>query len=71
MNISDKMLDEFVLIYKDEFGEEICRKQALEMASRLLMLYVRLAKTLPTKPAKRPVHARQRPGDRRPVGFRT
>jgi hypothetical protein len=68
MNISDKMLDEFISIYNDEFDEEINRKEASELASRVLMLYELLAKTLPPTPAE---SATQRVGDHRRIGFHT
>jgi len=68
MNISEQMLNKFILIYKDEFGEEINHKEASEVASRLLMLYERLA----IAPAARSDgHATQLDDDRHRVGFRT
>jgi hypothetical protein len=48
MNITDDALDEFIAIYQEEFGEEISRAEASEMASSLLMLYGRLARKLPS-----------------------
>jgi len=47
--ISDKDLDEFIAIYKEEYGEDVSRSEASEMASRLVMLYQLLAKKLPGK----------------------
>ena len=47
MNITDEALDEFIAIYKEEFGEEINWAEANEMASSLLTLYGRLARKLP------------------------
>ena len=41
--ITDKQLDEFIEIYKEEFGEKISRTEASAMAANLLMLYQRLA----------------------------
>lgn len=39
MLIPDEVLDEFIAIYEDEFGEEIDRAKAIEMAHRVLGLY--------------------------------
>jgi hypothetical protein len=44
MRITEKVLDEFIAIYREEFREEISRSEASEMASRLLTLYETLAK---------------------------
>jgi hypothetical protein len=66
MNISANMLDEFISIYKDEFGEEIKRKEANEIASRLLILYERLARSMPVSSTDHPAS-----DDRHRIGFRT
>lgn len=63
MRITDEALDEFTGIYKEEFGEEIDRAQAREMASRLVALYERLDRksdreitlTPPDDPPRRPI----------------
>jgi hypothetical protein len=47
MRISDEALDEFVEIYTKEFGEDISRDEASEMATRILMLYALLSKKPP------------------------
>ena len=47
MQISDEALSEFITIYKAEFSEEIGRKDASEMASRVLTLCELLARKLP------------------------
>ena len=70
MQISDEALNEFITIYKVEFGEEISRRDASEMAVRVLRLYELLARKLPygntTTPAATP------PSDGHPpIGFRT
>lgn len=39
LRISNADLDEFIAIYKEEFGEEISHADAHEIASRLVMLY--------------------------------
>jgi hypothetical protein len=39
MNIAPEALDELIAIYKEEFGEEIDRREATEMAHRLLTVY--------------------------------
>lgn len=72
--IPDAELDEFIAIYREEFGEEIGRTEAAEMASRLVMLYALLSKKLPeTKNAALSVMQPEedRPDDRPPIGFRT
>jgi hypothetical protein len=71
MLISAEALDEFIAIYKEEFGEEIDRVEATEMAHRLLNLFRLLEKKLPegTKTASSTL-----PDDeqgRLPIGFRT
>ena len=47
--LPDKELDEFIAIYEEEFGEEISRKEASEMAFRLLTFYELLARKLPNE----------------------
>ncbi len=47
MQISEEALNDFIAIYKEEFGEDIDRKEATEMAHRLLSLYDLLARKLP------------------------
>ncbi len=47
MRISDEALDQFIEIYKEEFGEEMARAEAAEMATRLVALYKLLARPLP------------------------
>jgi hypothetical protein len=47
MRISDKALDEFIEIYRDEFAEEINRAEATEMAHRVLAFYRLLRRKLP------------------------
>jgi hypothetical protein len=47
MRISDEALDEFIEIYREEFGEDISRNEASEMAIRILTLYTLLSKKPP------------------------
>jgi hypothetical protein len=49
IGVSDEALDEFIAIYKDEFGEDVSRAEASEMASNLLMFYGLLARKLPSE----------------------
>lgn len=70
MRIPDKGLDEFIEIYKEEFGEELSRTKASEMASDLIALYQRLARRLPDVVAS-PSTSMQLPDDHPPLGFRT
>lgn len=72
--IPDAGLDELVAIYKEEFGEDINRADAHELASRLVMFYALLSRKPPelkrgsisvTQPEE------DRPDDHPPIGFRT
>ena len=47
MQISDDALDEFITLYQAEFGKDISREDALEMAIRLLNLYQLIMRPLP------------------------
>jgi len=70
MHISDEALDEFIEIYKAEFGDDISRSEASEMASRLIKLY----KLLSTKPSAKKYSSQattHSTDDHPPIGFRT
>lgn len=72
--IPDAELDEFIAIYKKEFGKELDRTEASEMASRLVMLYALLSRKVPETSAAPPSATRldeNPPDDRPPIGFRT
>ncbi len=70
MQIPDESLNEFIAIYRAEFGEEISRNDASEMALRVLRLYELLARKLPNAGTTTP--AAMQPNDcRPPIGFRT
>ena len=71
MKISDEALDEFIAIYKKEFGEEVDRKAASEMAFRLLTLYELLAKKLPNEQVSTPKPRDESGETRSKIGFRT
>lgn len=47
MPISAVDLDEFITLYRTEFGKDISPKEALEMATRLIHLYLILYRPLP------------------------
>jgi hypothetical protein len=47
MRISDEALDEFVESYREEFGDDISRDEASEMAIRILTFYTLLSKKPP------------------------
>ena len=49
MQISDESLTEFINLYHAEFGKEITRQDALEMATRLINLYQIIYRPLPTE----------------------
>jgi len=44
MRISDEAIDDFIVIYKQEFDEEISQDAAHAIASRLINLYEALSK---------------------------
>ena len=67
MRVADAALDELIELYKDEFGEEISRADAREMAFRLITLYDALAKRLPSD-AQVSMPPLDSPGN--PIGFR-
>jgi hypothetical protein len=69
MNIPDDALDEFIAIYRAEFGEEISHKDANEMALRVLKFYELLERKLPNREKMTPA-ATQQTDDRPPIGFR-
>jgi hypothetical protein len=70
MRISERALDEFIQIYEEEFGEKIDRKEATEIAYRVLALYRLLRRRLPEGyvPKEKPM---QHDGDRPSKGFQT
>lgn len=70
VKISDEALNEFIAIYKEDFGDEINRKEASEMASRLVMLYEFLAKKLPNEQIS-PEPMPQLDDPPRKIGFHT
>lgn len=74
VDFSDADLDEFIAIYKEEFGEEIGCADASEMASRLVILCALLSRQLPEQ-KYRSTSVRQPEeehlDDRRQIGFRT
>jgi len=47
MQISDDALDEFMALYRVEFGKELSRQEALEMATRMINLYQIIYRPLP------------------------
>lgn len=67
MRITDEALDEFIELYKEEFGEEISRSEASEMAFRLVTLYGALVRGLPIRS---PTEQQSDHLASRPVGFR-
>lgn len=47
MQIFNDDLNEFMVLYRAEFGKEISQKDALEMATRLINLYLIIYRPLP------------------------
>jgi len=54
MRPSEEGLREFINIYKEIFGKNIELDAAREMATRIIILYARLANPLPEDEAKLP-----------------
>lgn len=50
MRITDEALDEFIELCKTEFGEEIDRTEAAELAHRVLAVYRLLRRSPPVQP---------------------
>jgi len=46
MRIANEALDEFIELYKKEFGEDVSRDDAAEVARRLVTMYDALCKSL-------------------------
>lgn len=49
MQIGDEAFNEFMALYQAEFGKEISRKDALEMTTRLINLYLIIYRPLPSE----------------------
>jgi len=49
MQIGDEALEEFMALYQAEFRKEISRQNALEMATRLINLYLIIYRPLPNE----------------------
>lgn len=64
MRITDEAVDEFIKLYREEFGHEISRSEASKIAFELITLYETLAKRLPNGL----VASDEKPN--RPIGFR-
>ena len=47
MQIGDESLTEFMALHREEFGKEISRQDALEMATRVVNLYLLVYRPLP------------------------
>ncbi|MDP2655080.1 MAG: hypothetical protein Q8P17_00755 [bacterium] len=47
MKINDETLNEFMTLYRTEFGKDISQQDALEMATRLINLYLIIYRPLP------------------------
>ena len=52
--VSDERLEEFRRTYKEVYGEEITKAEAVEMTHRLLALYKLLLRPLPGEPSAHP-----------------
>ena len=71
MQISDEALNDLMAIYKEEFGEEIDRREATEMAHRLIALYTLLAKKLPKETSGTTPRCAESRDSCRTIGFQT
>ena len=61
MVLSNEIIEGFMEIYRDEFGEEITRDEAREAAARMVALYELLLLPLPHE-----IEAMERSGDPHP-----
>ena len=69
MNVSEESLDDFIRIYKEEYGEEITRAEASEMTFRLLTLYELLSKHRPKEGETAPTPPTGRREEAPKIGF--
>ena len=69
MKVSEEALDDFIRIYKEEYGEELSRAEASEMTFRLLTLYELLAKHKSHERSATPKPPDDRSGEPRKIGF--
>lgn len=53
MQIGDEALKEFMAMYQAEFGKELSRQDALEMATYLIDLYLIIYRPLPNEHSDR------------------
>ena len=54
MRLSDKAIQEFKSIYREEFGEDISDAEAEEAAERVLRFFEIILQPLPNPPHSRP-----------------
>ena len=66
MRITEEAVDAFIGLYREEFGAEIGRSEAREIAFQLVTLYEALATRLPND-ADHPLPTEK---FHRPIGFR-
>lgn len=52
--VSNDRLDKFRRVYKETYGEDITKAEAVEMTHGLLALYTLVLRPLPDEPSRRP-----------------
>jgi hypothetical protein len=53
MSISEERVREFIRVYKEEFGDDLSVNEALDMLTRLVVLYRLIARPLPNEKPRR------------------
>jgi hypothetical protein len=71
MRVPEEALNEFLEIYREEFGVDIPHDEACEMATRVLKLYTLLSKTPPSLRKSNGGATQPAEGHGGQVGFRT
>lgn len=54
MQLSDTAIQEYIQLYREDFGEELTIGEARAIATRLLTLYEMLCRPLPDRDATQP-----------------
>jgi hypothetical protein len=69
MKVSEEGLDDFIRIYKEEYGEDITRAEASEMTFRLFTLHELLSKHRPKEEEAAPTPPTDRREEPPKIGF--
>lgn len=66
MQLSDAAIQEYIQLYREDFGEELMVGEARVIATRLVTLYELLCRPLPDQDATSPPAGHDIEGSRRP-----